>query len=166
MKLIGMLLVVIACAGAGYAGAAHYRGEAKSLEALCAWTEDAAACIRHQKLELAELLAYLASHTGYACFSFMREILAGLSPGTPPGLLWEQAVQCDRQIPHAAKESLIRAGQTLGTTDCEGTLAALALCRTQLCLLSEQAQETSRVKGRLCRALGLLGGCMAAVLLL
>lgn len=165
MKLLGMLLVVCACAGMGFAGAARLKREAAALDALCAWTDDAAGLIRHQRTELGELLRMLSVHPGYAAFSFMREIADGLSPCTPPGLLWEQAVRCDRMIPQAAQIPLIRVGQTLGATDPEGALAALSLCRTQLLRIAEEARETSRVKGKLCRALGLLGGCMAAVLL-
>lgn len=166
MKLLGLLLVMTACIGAGCYAAARLRRVAGALESLSAWTEEAAAYIRCERTELPSLLRELSGHPGYAGFTFLRDIAGELSPGVPPSLVWEHAVRCDRNIPPPAREALIRLGGTLGTTDCEGALAALRLCRTQLDRAAAQAREDCRVKGKLWRALGLLGGCMAAVLLI
>lgn len=166
MKLLGIVLLVLACAGTGYLAALHLRDDQRSLELLCAWTEDAAACIRHQQTEVSELLEFLAAHPNYRRFRFMSDILDKLSPMSAPGVLWEAAVSSDSAVPAAARHILISLGQTLGTTDCEGQLAALTLHRTQLVQAAQEAREVCQTKGKLCRALGLLGGAMAAVILM
>ena len=166
MKLAGIVCIVLACACAGYLASLRLREELHALELLCVWTEDAAACIRHQRTELGELLGYLSEHPNYRRFGFLREVCLQLSPMTPPDALWERAVCADRAVPATARESLIRLGKALGTTDCEGQLAVLALTRTQLTQAAADAREVCRTKGKLCRALGLLGGAMAAVMLI
>lgn len=166
MRLCGIVLLVLACAGAGYAAANRLREEQRSLDLLCGWTEEAAACIRHQQTELAELLRYLSVHPNYRRFRFMTDILDKLSPMTAPRSLWENAVASDSAVPASAKPILVDLGQMLGTTDCEGQLAALRLHKTQLAQAATDAREIYQTKGKLCRALGLLGGAMAAVVLL
>ena len=166
MKLWGILLLLLSSAGTGMLAASRLTADRQALELLCAWTEDAAASIRYTQTELPELLAMLANHPNYRRFRFAEEILGQLSPLTPPEMLWKAAVLSDTAVPDAAKEILIRLGTSLGTTDCEGQLASLALCRTQLLHAAEEAAENARVKGRMYRALGFLGGAMAAVVLL
>lgn len=166
MRLWGILLLLLASAGAGMLAASRLKADRQALELLCAWTEDAAASIRYTQTELPELLAELAAHPSYRRFRFMEEILVQLSPMTPPEMLWQAAVLSDAAVPDAAKESLIRLGTSLGTTDCEGQLASLALCQTQLLRAAAEAAENARVKSRMYRALGFLGGAMAAVVLL
>ena len=141
MKLWGILLLLLSSAGTGMLAASRLTADRQALELLCAWTEDAAASIRYTQTELPELLAMLANHPNYRRFRFAEEILGQLSPLTPPEMLWKAAVLSDTAVPDAAKEILIRLG-------------------------TEEAAENARVKGRMYRALGFLGGAMAAVVLL
>lgn len=166
IRLCGILCLVCASAGTGFYRAHRLREDVRSLELLCGWTEDAAACIRHQQMELPELLAFLASHPNYRRFRFPGEVCRELSPLQPPGVLWERAVLADSAVPASARSILIGLGNTLGTTDCEGQIAALTLYRHQLTQALAAARETLGTKGKLCRSLGLLGGAMAAVILL
>ncbi len=159
-----MLLLVLAAAGTGCMAAHRLQTDRDALRTLCAWTEDAASQIRYMQAELPELLGMFAGHPVYGRFRFAGQILAELSPLTPPQMLWRSAVEGDAAVPDAARSSLIRLGTSLGTTDTEGQLAALALCRTELLKAAEEAAESARVKGKLYRALGVLGGAAVAVL--
>ena len=165
MRLIGILCLVTACAGIGCCRSAKLHEDVLSLERLCAMLDDAAACIRHQRLELWELLSFLAAHPNNRRFRFLHKVAEQLSPLTVPAELWKQAVMSDRAVPDAAKPILSALGAGLGTTDCEGQLAALSLYRGQLQRAAADAREIFRTKGKLCRTLGLLGGAMAAVVL-
>ena len=165
MRLWGILLLLIASAGTGYYAAGRLRRNVHSLELLCAWTEDAAACIRYSHMETAELLSFLSVHPSYREFRFMQSILSEMSPQIPPQTLWQKALRQDAAVPGCAESALTGLGTSLGTTDCEGQLAALALCGTQLRQAAQNARETVQTKGRLYRALGLLGGAMAGILL-
>lgn len=166
MRLWGILLLVTASAGAGCYASSRLQADRRALELLIAWTQEAAACIRYSRTEIPELLVMFAEQPCYARFRFARDICRELTPLTPPQLLWEAAVGGDPAVPEPAKACLIRLGTSLGTTDCEGQLAALALCRTQLESAAAEAAENVRVKGRLYRALGFLGGAMAGIVLL
>ena len=165
MKLAGMVLLLLASSGAGCLAAGRLRSEHQALELLCTWTADAAACIRYTQAELPELLGMLTKPPYFRRFRFAEEILEKLSPMTPPQMLWQAAVEGDPEVPESAQEILIRLGTSLGTTDTEGQLAALSLCRTQLRKAAGDASEVCRVKGRLYRVLGVLGGLMLGVLL-
>ena len=83
MKLAGMLLLVLASTGAGCLAAGKLRSQRQALELLCAWTADAAACIRYTHAELPELLGMLAEHPGFRRFRFAGEILEKLAPLIP-----------------------------------------------------------------------------------
>lgn len=164
MKLVGLLLLLLASSGAGCLAAGRLRAQRQALEQLCAWTSDAAACIRYTQGELPELLGLLEDRQEQGRFRFAGEILEGLSPMVSPQMLWKAAVEHDPEIPPSAQPILIRLGTSLGTTDTEGQLAALALCRTQLLQAAADAAEACRVKGKLYRVLGVLGGLMLTVL--
>ena len=166
MKLAGLLCVVLACMGTGYLRARHLQEQCTALGLLCALMQDMEACIRHEQTELTELLTRMAEHPNYSRFSFLRDAADGISPLHPLREVWADALQTDKAVPDAAKSPLLQLGATLGTTDTQGQLAALQLCRTMLEQAAADARETARTKGKLSRALGLLGGAFAAVLLM
>ena len=164
MRLLGILLVAAACAGAGFLAAARLRRETIALERLILLTESASAYIRCQSPELADLLQLLADDCGE--FRFLTEIAAKLRPGVPPSALWREAVERDTAVPEAAKDILCSLGEVLGTTDKAGQLSALALHRERLLRAAGESRDRSLRQGKLYRSLGLLGGAMAVVLLL
>lgn len=166
MKLAGLLCVVLACMGAGYLRARHLQGQYAALELLCALTLDMEASIRHAQTELGELLEMLAEHPNYVRFSFLRDAAGGISPLHPFREVWTAALQTDKAVPDTAKAPLRQLGASLGATDTHGQLAALQLCRAMLEKAAAEAGETARTKGKLARALGLLGGAFAAVMLM
>ena len=166
MKLLGLLCVVLACAGTGFLRARQLQAQYAALELLCALTQEMESCIRHVQPELGELLEMLAEHPNYRRFSFLCDTADSISPLHPFQETWAGALQADKAVPNNARAPLLQLGATLGTTDTQGQLAALQLCRAMLEQAAADARETAHTKGKLARALGLLGGAFAAVMLM
>ena len=165
MKLLGIVLVASACAGVGFLAAGRLRRETKAMEQLIVMLDSAAAYIRCQSPELCDLLRLLAEDCG-GVFRFPAEVSRCLMPGVPPAGLWCEAVRRDPAVPAAAADILCSLGSVLGTTDKAGQLAALDLHRDRLLQAAGECRERSLRQGKLYRSLGLLGGTLAAVLLL
>ncbi|MBR3630805.1 MAG: stage III sporulation protein AB [Oscillospiraceae bacterium] len=165
MRLLGIILVAGACTGIGFLATGRLRRETSAMEQLIVLLECAAAYIRCQSPELCDLLSLLAEDCGGA-FRFPAEVSRSLAPGVPPAGLWCEAVRKDPGVPAAARDILCSLGSVLGTTDKAGQLAALALHRDRLLKAAGESRERCQRQGKLYRSLGLLGGTMAAVLLL
>lgn len=166
MKWWGMICVMLCCAGTGILAAGKLRRDVQALEALCAWMTAASAMMRYECPDCREWLLRMGDEPQFAGFTFAGETARMLSPLCPPLECWACAVSADAAIPDAARESLLHLGASLGSTDLEGQLAALSLCRERLETALVQARENARVRGKLYRALGLLTGAMAGVMIL
>ncbi len=165
MKLLGILLIAGACTGIGFLAEQRLRQETRAIEQLIVLLESTAAYIRCQSPELCDLLLLLEGDCGGA-FGFLHEVGEGLQPGISPSTLWSDAVKRDTSVPKAAREILCSLGSVLGTTDKAGQLSAIALHRERLLQAAGESRERTLRQGRLYRSLGMLGGAMAAVLLL
>ncbi len=163
MKLVGLLCLVLACAGAGVYAAGRLKREVTAFEQLISLTEQCAAVIRCQSPELPELLRQLGD---MGQFHFPDVVRRGLSPGKPPVELWHNAVWSDSAVPKAARETICSLGEVLGTTDVSGQLSAIALHRERLERAAAESRERCLRQGKLYRSLGLLGGALVAVLLM
>ena len=164
MKLLGLAAIVLAGAAAGMAASVRLRREAGQCERLVGLIGEMESTIRYQGLPVQDLLMRLAQE--YRGFTFLRSIGRRMAPDRPPGPLWQEAVQADAQVPACAREVLCVLGCALGTTDTEGQLAVLHLCSERMALAASGCRERYARQGRMFRALGLLGGAMAALLLL
>ncbi|MBQ8927092.1 MAG: stage III sporulation protein AB [Oscillospiraceae bacterium] len=162
MKLLGLVCIVLAGALAGLAASGRLRREAGQCERLIGLVGEMESSIRYRGTPVQELLQSLAGTD----FSFPGRISARMAPDMPLPVLWREAVAADAQVPACTRQVLCTLGETLGTTDTAGALAALALCREGLSQAARESRERYARQGRMFRALGLLGGAMAALLLL
>ncbi len=161
-----MLLLFLACSGAGFLAAGRIRTQAANTELLTALLGDFMTYIRYQCLPLEELLAMVAAHPNYTVFSFLRRTSEGFCTAEHPGVLWSEAVEADTAVAAPAKEILRALGASLGTTDVQGQLAALELHRAQMQALAAEMKKNSHKKGKLYSQLGVLAGAMLALMLL
>lgn len=166
MRTVGMLLLFCACSGAGFCAAHRLRKEAAHTEQLAVLLGEFMTYIRYQCLPLEELLRLFAAHPNYEAFTFLKASSEGFCTAQPPDVLWREAVTADEAVVPPAKEILCTLGNTLGTTDAEGQLAALALHRNQMEALAADMKEGCHKKGTLYCQLGVLAGAMLALLLL
>lgn len=161
MKFLGILCIILSCAGTGIYMASHLKNQVRQYQKLLAFLEDCAIYIRYQSLPLQELFAMLAEHPDYESLDFLRKLK--ISPEFSPEILWYGAVQ-ESRLPSGAKQILQNLGHELGKTDIQGQLAVLALYQTQMQTACEQCRVCYEKKSKLYQSLGWLGGAMLAIL--
>lgn len=79
---------------------------------------------------------------------------------------WQHVLEEEREVPPGAVQILLSLGGTLGATDGEGQLSALALHRQELERAEQEWREKYRTQGALYPKLGLLGGAVLVLLFL
>ena len=163
MKLPGVVLMLVCCAGIGMYAAANLRNQVRIYQNLLLFLEDCLTYMQYQRLNLEELFQLAAGKESYQHLEFVRE----LNPvqGIPPETLWKQALEKSR-LPEEARRILSVLGGELGKTDLQGQIAVLTLCRSQMRTALEACQADSAQKAQLYQSLGWLGGAVCAVLFL
>lgn len=160
-RLIGLMLVFCAGCGIGVQRAAQLRQRARRVRLLERLVSDLATQLRYQTPTVRELIEFLRAQPMYAPFGFLMQI------GETGRFCdaWRGAVEGDSALGAEEKLLLLELGGTLGTTDAEGQLCALSLTLTRFSALAADLERAAAEKGRLYRALGILGGAAAAVVL-
>ena len=161
MKLLGILCIVLACAGTGIYMAYFTKNQVKQYQKLLAFLEDCAIYIRYQSLPLQELFVILAENPDYQNFDFLEKLK--LTPEISPEMIWHKSIQ-ESNLPLQAKQILQNLGHELGKTDTQVQLAILELYQTQMQTACEQSRACCEKKSKLYQSLGLLGGAMLAIL--
>lgn len=165
MRWLGIFCLFLTSAGIGLYAARRIRTRYHQTRLLSALLEDFSTYIRYQCTPLEELLHLFAEHPNYGSFSFLGQVSREFCTGTPPRILWQDAVAADAAIIPQAEEILRSLGNILGTTDMQGQLAALELYRRQMDALAEELYESCQKKSELYRRLGVLLGAMLAVMM-
>lgn len=162
LKAVGLCCVLLAGGLTGLQLSGQLRRRITRLETLVMLLEEMTSMLRYQAPTVRELLDALCGQARYAQLGFLHTAQATAQPF---GAAWQAGLAADRQLTPAERELLQGLGSTLGSTDLEGQLAAIALYRVRLDEQLAGAQAVYARKGRLYRSLGVLGGAMVAVLL-
>lgn len=166
MRWVGIFFLFLACTGTGLYAARQIRTRYRHTQQLSALLGDFSTYIRYQCLPLEELLHLFAEHPNYADFTFLQNVSRAFCTGTPPRILWKDAIAEDTAVSHEEAVILCGIGNVLGTTDMQGQLAALELYRSRMDALAESMQERCRKKSELYPKLGILLGAMLSILLI
>lgn len=161
IRLIGLALVFSTGCMLGIQCAAKQSSRARRIRTLERMVHDLATQLRYQTPTVRELIGYLRSQPMYETLGFLGEVgEAGRFADA-----WYSAVKKDPALEREEKQLLAELGGTLGTTDTEGQLCALSLIGAQFSRLAEDTEQKAREKGKLYRAIGILGGAAAAIVL-
>ena len=93
MKLSGILLLFVCCAGIGSYSALQVRHQVRMYQKLLLLIQDCMTYIRYQHLTLHELFAVLAERSDYQHLDFIRHLHENDFYENPPERLWNQALQ-------------------------------------------------------------------------
>lgn len=161
MRLIGLALVFSTGCMVGMQSAARQSSRARRIRILERMVQDLATQLRYQTPTVRELIDYLRSQPMYAPLGFLGQV------GEDGRFAddWHSAVCGDAALGREEKQLLEELGGTLGTTDTDGQLCALSLIGAQFSRLAADTEQKAMEKGRLYRAIGILGGAAAAVVL-
>lgn len=161
MRLVGLIFVFLTGCLIGIQRSAQLKKRVRILRLLQSMVNDLGTQLRFQTPTVWELLSFLCAQELYQPLGFLGQVSD--SERFFDG--WRTAVEQDFTLQGEEKQLLTELGSVLGTTDTEGQLSALELIGTRLCQLTAEAQQSAEEKGKLYRALGILGGAAAAVVL-
>ncbi len=163
MKLAGLLMLLCGCVTAGILASRNLRQQAEITGKLGSLLDLLAAHIRFQSLPLEDLFALAAERPELMQLTFLQGL--SFAPDIPFSAAWEQAVRKSDILPATTVPILLSLGSSLGTTDAQGQLSALAVHRQELLELEQDMKEKYRSHGALYRKLGILGGITLVLLL-
>lgn len=165
MKGIGLICILLTCAGAGIYAASQLRRQVRQYQLLTAFLKDCAVYIRYQSVPLQELFQILAENPDYQNFVFLQTVIRKLSPERSLESVWHEAVQMGG-LPPEAERILQNIGHEIGKTDIAGQLALLELYQMQMQSACETCQTSCEQKTKLYQSIGWLSGAMLAILFL
>lgn len=162
MKLFGLLLLLIAAVSCGCHAADGLRKRVIRLQQLRRMLNAITIHLRYTLPTVQELLKLLSEDPDYTALPFLYQ--AAADPSDFPAA-WQTAISESHGLSHEEVTLLHRLGHTLGTTDLEGQLSALALCDQQLAALQQKAAAHADSHGTLYRTMGVLTGLFLVILL-
>ncbi len=164
MKTLGCLLLLIMCIGTGLYAASRLQARTRRLQLLVQLINDMMQALRYTLPPVDVLIAQLQAQPCYRNL----ELLAAYDDTSPMLSFPERfaaAVEAAHYSPDET-EILQQVGATLGSTDLDGQLAALTLCKSRLEVLLTQSSQRQRTHGNLYRSMGVLGGLFLVILLI
>lgn len=165
MKLSGILLLFVCCAGIGYDSARRIKHQVRIYQKLLMMIQDCMTYIRYQHLTVQEIISLLAERSEYQSLDFIRQMHQNDFYEHPPEQVWREALQ-ESRLPAEARQILQTLGCELGKSDIQSQLAVLTLCQSQMQKALSVCETGCEKKSKLCQSLGWLGGAMLAVLFL
>lgn len=166
-KILLMLVMLAGGAWAGRQGALRLTQRYETLKLLYESIQRIQAQIIYTKRPLQEILSALPTSASAPDFAL---IAAELRRGVSVPKAWEQGVMesiaCRRALTPEDQSLILSYGSMLGQGSMETQQRMTKLLLSDMERQTEQAHEACDKKGNLRRALGALGGCAVALLLL
>ncbi len=164
MKLLGCLLLLTMCIGSGMYAASRLQARTRRLQLLVQLINDMMQELRYTLPTVDVLTAHLQAQPCYQSLDF----LAAFDDTSPAQSFPERFAVAVASANYSPEETdiLQQVGATLGSTDLDGQLSALTLCKSRLENLLTQSTERLRSHGNLYRSMGVLCGLFLVILLI
>ena len=170
LRLLGALLIVLACTGYGLARIAQLRAANAARAGVCKVLEQLRAEISERRTPMREIALLLRKDAPPPCRAWFAALAEALEQpdGRRFSTLWRQTLQTRAGLPLSAEEleTLCLLGLSLGRYDAPEQCAAIDRCLRELERFRIHAEEQARIRGRLYPGLGLSAGLFLAVLLI
>lgn len=129
-------------------------------------TEKIRLMIRYEEATVYEIVRRCAEDESIKELEFTETLCRCTDENTPFSAAWSKAVRESRlRLTDGDRSLLMRIGNILGTTDCEGQLSTLSGILAEIDKAIEDAEEQYHAKGRLYRSLGAIAGAAIAVII-
>ena len=168
-RIIGLITVFAACAGAGLLASLRLGRRVSQLESFLSAVAFMATEIRYNALPVETLFARLEAQAEYGALRVFGLCRERLKRGEGMARAWDEALEEARPALALTEEdiaALRRFGRSLGATDVEGQLsncdATTALLRTRWMAARDERQK----RGNLYASVGVLGGVFFVLLLI
>lgn len=164
MKLTGCLLLLIMCSGAGIYAANQLQAHTQRLQLLVQLIHDMMQELRYTLPTVDMLITHLQAQPCY----HMLEIFAAYDHTNPLQSVPDRfTASIDASNYTQAEKNILRqVAQTLGSTDLEGQLSALTLCKSRMESLLTETTQKQHAQGNLYRSMGVLCGLFLVILLI
>ncbi len=166
LRLAGIILLAAVCAMMGMLAAGSLKNRVKAVRQIRIMLERIRLMIRYEALEVNDIVRRLSDDDKLSELRFIPLLHSMQENGEDDfHAAWDRAVDEARdELTDNDIALLKRTGSILGSCDCEGQLAALAVCCDEADRLAADAQEQYNAKGKLYRSLGAVAGALIAVI--
>ncbi len=164
MKLLGCILLLTTSAVCGTLAANRLHAHTRRLQLLIRLVNDMMQRLRYALPTVDSLIAELCAQPCYRTLS----VLQAYEQTSPDMAFTDRFSEAVAAASYSEEEKsiLLQIGTTLGSTDLEGQLSALTLCKTRLESLLLAATERQQTHATLYRSMGLLGGLFLVILMI
>ncbi|MCQ2469267.1 MAG: stage III sporulation protein AB [Ruminococcus sp.] len=163
VKIIGILFIVFSCGIWGISKSAGLRNSVGECDHTNSMLESISIMIRYNNYEIPRILSEVCLEKN--CPQYVRETAELVDKGMDFHLAWRMAVE--KYVTDAAEcEIMMRFGNELGLSDTEGQMKLIEGISAQISDIKAERAEKYHRYGRVYRAVGLLFGLMAGVILI
>jgi len=171
VKLVGSVLVVLACTAMGFSLVRREQERYRSIEELCLFLMELARLIRFSLEPLPSLLAHLAEDENAPARPFAEKLkeLLDEKKSQPFRVLWQEAAEAyvtTYHLPAAVKSLFNTLGSRLGQADSDIEADRLARGAEEIRQLLEAMKKDSAQKEKNTKTLGALLGVLIVIMLL
>lgn len=167
MKIIGAVLIVVACGGFGFMVAASHLKEEKSLRQLIMLLDYMESELQYRLTPLPMLCRQAAGEGSTQVHKSFLYLAYELEEQVSPDVsrCMSAALEKVRELPRFTHKAMLTLGHCLGRFDLEGQLKGLAFVRQQCCQDLDKLCKNKDTRLRCYQTLGLCAGAAMAILL-
>lgn len=165
LKFIGLLMIIISGAALGARASAALKKNAELCISVRTFLSELGILMKYSGDTLFTLFTELYERQSVKKLLFLDILLGELVTGKEFPCAWRNAISADKTLTAELSGILLSLGDCLGTSGIEGQLMSLERTQAELEAVYEDAINLYRIKGKLYRSMGLLGGITAALLL-
>ena len=166
IRIIGAVLIILGCGGVGFAIAASYHKEERTLRQLLNALDYMQCELQYHRTPLPELCRQVAAADKgilkKVFFSLTTELEDQISPDVERCMA--HVLSSCKELPQLVGEALELLGQSLGRFDIEGQLKGLERVRSECRRGIENLEQNEILRNRSYQTLGLCAGAALAIL--
>lgn len=167
-KILGMVLIIVGCGGAGFSMAANHRMEEKSLRQLVGILDYMECELQYRLTTLPELCRNASKEfcgvPGKILYELSNEIESQIAPDV--ACCMQAVLGRNKRISPITMEILEQLGMSIGRFDLEGQLKGLNAVRNECKRNIDALSNNKEVRLRNYQTLGLCAGAALAILLI
>ena len=170
IKVLGVLLVTVGTAGAGFGFARAVRGQIRQMVALIAALEYLKSEMEYRLTPLPELFAELAQGEEAAAAAFFGRCAGSMREdrSASPQVVFRGAMEQTKELQWSrrTREAMMNLAFSLGRFDLGGQRRAIELAQERIGQELQEVQAGSRARCRSYETIGICAGLAVAVILL
>lgn len=166
LKIFAFICFVLIGTVCGMKLSDRLKGMRDSCREIHAVLNKIASLISYRALDVYEIVSELKKDKFAHRLHFLEKLPDTYEPGTDFHEIWNNAVAQDKEMAEEERNILTSFGDTLGTSDIEGQLAAIESAIREIQMIEKMRNDDYYRKGKLYRSIGTLIGLMTGIMVL